>query len=707
MIQRVELYVNDQLLDLPDSDQNPIQQTFQANDIGNLTSIQANYTKQVTIPLTKRNKAILGYPGEIYISSRFNPYNFYPAKLVINGFEIIPNGKLNIFKVTNETADINIMSGNADFLDFLGGQIYDMGDSTSPWSAYGTKLVWKKWDIPVWDVPTAANSQGNTDGWIWPIVNYGDIGTTSPFAGHINVRNIRPAFFLRTAIELLVEFTGYSINMSKSCLYNNPVYAELYKRMLLQFSNSDFEHGTDHQNTPDKQDAMTSVLGTQYVFNPGPTHEGTIPFNQIQYGPVAKNINGTASVLFDIYIKGRATGGNNATIVYVTIIVEQTLTGDSAILAETSFDLSNGSTRLSGSGSSIIAEQTFLNQKLSCDVELVPGMKLTVTYGVHGSPDTTFVIKAGATFTFLPSERNVLWNQSIQCERILPDLSQMDLIKYVLQTFALTLIANPNTGMIAFVSFKQIVANIPMALDWSDKCVDLGKQVDFSLGNYSQINWLRYQQDDAIPLNRMPRFFADDHIDIADKTLNPTQPVQDLFQVPFAPTLNAPYFGGTIAQLSNPTSTDEFSVGSQPRILIDEKLDLRTLGFNSDGSSKTVTFSDNDAGYETVTQTVNDIISVPYFYKSDAPKLSGAARHLCWCDKGGMAGLKTTYYSEFEHILNQTKKVVRYFYLTPKDIYEFDVTIPIFLRQDGAYFYVNKIDSWVAGKPVKVELVRL
>lgn len=702
MKQRTRLFVNDEELDLGETE---VQYTFQANDLGNLQSIQANFTKQLTIPLTQRNKAILGFPGEMYITSKVNPYNFYPAKLVEDGFEVIPNGKLNIFKVTNDTVDVNIASGNADFLDYLGGQIYDMGDSTSPWSAYGTKLLWKQWEIPSWDVPTAANSQSNTEGWIFPIINYGDIDLIPPYVGHVNVRNIRPAFFLKTAIELLVQFTGYTIDKQNSCLYNNPVFYNLYSKMLIAFSNSDFEHGTDFQNTPDNLSMLVDPLGTNYTFYPSTVHQGIIPFNK-KYGPVTKNVNGTATVLFDLYLYGRATG-SNPTVVYITIVVNQTLTGETAILAETSFDLSNSGHRISGSGGSIITDQWFRNNKLSVDVELVPGMELQVTYGVQDSTQTLFMIPAGANFSFQSSEQNVLWQQPIQAERILPDMSQLDLLKYVLQTFGLTLVANPNEGTVTFVSFKQIVANIPNAKDWSGKCIDNGKEITFNLGNYAQFNWLRYTQDDTIPFNYLPRYFADDHIDIPDKTLSPTQPVQDLFSLPFSPSLNVPWIGGSISQICPPDNKDPFAVGGQPRIMIDQKLDLRKLGTKTDGTSYSVTFSDNDAGYETITQTVNGVVSVPYFYKPDAQDLGGAARHLCWCDKGGFPGLKSTYYPEFVNVLKQTKKLVRYFNLSVRDVYEFDPTVPVFLRQEGAYFYVNKIDSWVKGKPCKVELVRL
>lgn len=45
--------------------------------------------------------------------------------------------------------------------------------------------------------------------------------------------------------------------------------------------------------------------------------------------------------------------------------------------------------------------------------------------------------------------------------------------------------------------------------------------------------------------------------------------------------------------------------------------------------------------------------------------------------------------------------------LTAIDIQDFNPYIPIYLRQYGAYYYVNKISEWEEGKPCEVELLRL
>lgn len=736
MQQNKQLFVNSISVDFFSEDE-PMPLILQVNDLGDLQSLQGHGSKVFKLPLTQKNREIFGFPDDITITTNI-PYTQLPAKYLEDGIEIVANGLAEVQSVQDNYVNVMLLFGNIDLLDKLGGQIYDMGDSTSIWSGYGTNKVWDQYSMPkpnqlsdlsncIWDVPHAAYSQQKTDGWIWPIVNYGGINQTD-FSQHINVRNQRPAFFLHTAIELLIQSTGYTIDKDKSCLYNDPVFANLYNRLLIQFDNSSFEHGTDWQNTPDNLGATYSKGLDQIVNNPrvdivtspdihinGYPFEGVISFGPSDHYTATTNVNFTATVHFNLYMRGYYTGTPSEVIIKYTVVDTD---GSFIDFASTSFTLDANYHRLGGSGGSVYGEETFLNQKVSQDFQLVAGQKLYVRYHINhinlisvDPASTYFIFRKDATFSIVTNEQLVLWQQPIQCERILPNVSQLDFLKDTLQRFGLLLISDPNSGKIIFTSFKTIVGNKPLARDWSDKCKDMGRQNTFQLGNYSQVNWLRYQQDDSIPLTYMRKYFADDSISINDKTLNPTEPVKDLFTSIFAPSLNTPYIGGSIAQISDPTSTDFFSVGGQPRLLIDQKINLLNAG--PGGSSITVTFSDNDAGFETATIPINDVISVPYFYKPDAPDLGdGAPRHLSWSDKGGLAnqtlpGLKSTYYPELETILTRTKKVTRYFYLTPADIVDFDFTIPVYLRQDGAYYYVSKIDSWVKGHPCKVDLIKI
>lgn len=168
---QLQLYINDQRVDL--SDDHPIALTFQINNLADVKNQQGNTSNQFKLPLTQRNRQILGFPDDVAFTTNL-PYQKYQAKLIQGGLEIIPYGIAELNGIDQAAANITILSGNVDFFDAIDGKLYDMGDSTSPWSNYGQNLVWKPYDHS-WDLDNIANSQKNTDGWIWPVVDYGAI----------------------------------------------------------------------------------------------------------------------------------------------------------------------------------------------------------------------------------------------------------------------------------------------------------------------------------------------------------------------------------------------------------------------------------------------------------------------------------------------------------------------------------------------------
>jgi len=292
----------------------------------------------------------------------------------------------------------------------------------------------------------------------------------------------------------------------------------------------------------------------------------------------------------------------------------------------------------------------------------------------------------GASLTIKAQNQDVLFGQEVQCERIFPDISQKDLLKDTLQRFGIICQTDNTNKTITFASFKDIVRNLPIAKDWTGKCVNQGKTNTFNLGSYAQVNYLKYKTDDAITDG-----YADDKINVANKNL---QANIDLFTSQFAPSLNSPYIGGFTAQILKIDQSQEgtdFTISTSPRILVDNKVDLFTTG-----QGQSVTFTDG-----TNSRVVNDVISCPYFYKPNGQF------SLMWSDQGSQNGLRTLYYKELERILKNTKKTVRYFMLTPRDIAELNLLIPVYVEQDSAYFYINKIDNWIKGQACKVELVKL
>ncbi|MFI5162935.1 MAG: hypothetical protein ACHQHN_16760 [Sphingobacteriales bacterium] len=695
---QLQLYINDQLVDL--TDDSPIALTFQINNLAEVQNQQGNTSNQFKLPLTQRNRMILGFPDNIAFANH-QPYQQYQAKLLQDGLEIIPYGIAELSSIEQDNANITILSGNVDFFDAIDGKLYEMGDSTT---IYAQGQLWKPYEH-TWDIDNIAMSQYKTDGWIYPIVDYGYIDAAD-YTQAIDPHNMRPGFFIKTAIDLLLQSAGYK---GKGSLLDDP----LYPLLICQFSNGSWEHGTDYQNQPNIHGMSAANLTGTTLDHPDSGYpNGVFKWDSIVSDPskqfsgtlfTSPNINAikvTASFPL-VRLSGHITSHDSPSQLTAYIYYRNPNYPATPDTPLTSLDFAFTAGEISASnpngwvrdkntkGAGITGYQNLYNYVLSTDTTLPENGGIYIGYAWQGQSGSNAQIYPGATLLIESQNTTMQYGQSVQCERIFPDISQKDLLKDTLQRFGVICQTDNANRTLSFNSLKDIVNNISIAKDWSSKCLDQGKRVAFQLGGYAQVNYMKYKEDD----NVLPLDFANAQINIADATLPPTA---DLFQSQFAPTLNRPYLTGNIAQIKmidNTTDNKDFSISVSPRILVDQKTRLP--------QSKPVTFRDG-----TKTVVINDIISTPYFYKPEGDY------NLCFCDMPGIGGtilpgLKSKYYHEFQKILTQTKKVTRYLLLTPRDILELDLLIPIYLQQDSAYYYINKIDSWRRGQPCKVELIKL
>lgn len=679
-MQHLELYLNDQLCDL--SDDSPMALSFQINNLADVKNQAGNTSNQFKLPLTQNNRRILGFPDDIRVTTNV-PYTQLKAVVIQNGIEVIPAGLCEVLDADDNNADVTIISGNVDFFDQIDGSIYQMGDKTT---IYGAKQPFLPYQH-IWNLQNVVNSRSNTSGYIYPVIDYGNLNPLIPYS--INVRDLRPAFFLKTAIDLIIAQTGYKATGS---MLSDP----LYNKIIIPFANDNFEHGTDYQTQPDELGMLAYTSSDQSTTHVSQfdtvgkgifkfLNENSDPKNQFDGQTFTATEIFTGEVLVTIpkfYFTGKFNADRPSNV-NVTIYLE---TPDGVLQTPFNYDLING-TRVEGtSGGGLRRYETFGIQKISTTIDFQPGYKVTVRWEFFNDNPQTFIMYAGASLSIKAQNTNVLFGQAVQCERIFPDISQKDLLKDTLQRFGIICQTDNTNQTVSFASFRDIVKNIPVAKDWTAKCVNVGKNNSFKLGDYGQQNNMLYKQDDAIPDG-----YADDVIKVDNKNLPASV---DLFTSQFAPSLNTAYAGGYVAQIrkiEEDATSDEFTVGTQPRVLVDYKLNLFTTGSNA-----SITFTDG-----TNNRIINDVISAPYFYK-----LNGEFS-LMWKDMDSQKGLRTIYYKELERILKQTKLVTRFFILTPLDIAELDLLVPIYLEQDNAYFYINKINNWIKGQAIKVDLVKI
>lgn len=468
---QLQLYINDELVDL--ADDSPIALTFQINNLAEVKNQQGNTSNQFKLPLTQRNRQILGFPDDVAFTTTA-PYNNYNAKLVQDGLEIIPHGLAILSSVDNDTAAITVLSGNVDFFDALDVKIYDMGDKTTP---LGAQRPFEPY-LHRWDVNSVVSSQTKTEGWIWPVVDYGLMPADFKGTPEIDVRYMRPGFFLKTAIDMLVKLAGYTAD--PNCfLLKQPMYSQL----IVQFAADSFEHGTDYQNSPDTM-GLVATLGSDFqgkhpnANNP----EGVINFlNMVQnkdgvYNTSTGMYTATSVSRVNIslkiprfYFHGhiKDNGGSEVDI----LIRFKDPTGE-LDLATTSYDLQgatldppNGLIRPFG-GKNYTESVT-----IAAQADLAPGSQISVWYRFRNLSNAYFNMPAGSELTIIADNHDVLYGQQVQCERIFPDITQKDLLKDTLQRFGIICQTNSTNRVVTFSSFRDIVENIPRALNWTGKAV--------------------------------------------------------------------------------------------------------------------------------------------------------------------------------------------------------------------------------------------
>jgi hypothetical protein len=430
---QLQLYLNDQLVDL--SDDSPVALTFQINNLAEVQNQQGNTSNQFKLPLTQRNRQILGFPDDVAFATNL-PYQQYQAKIIQDGLEIVPYGVGELNSIDQDTASITILSGNVDFFDAIDGKLYDMGDSTSIWSDYGQNLVWQPYDH-IWNLDNAADSQTKTDGWIYPVIDYGNFSDN--FSDPVNVTCLRPGFFIKTAIELLLQSSGYQATGS---LLGDP----LYPLMLAQFSNGSFEHGTDFQNQVDDK-GLNAAMQTEFdlnhpnALNPGGVFTWGTVISDLSHqfpGGVLFTANDINAVIITVtcphvYLYGKISSDNNPTYLRVTIFYRDPTYPTTADSILNFYDFSfgghgekkpgnppgsdpDGWTRVPGTdGSNILGSIDLYTTVISCQTTLPKNGGVYIGYTWYGYNPSQARFYPGASFVIKSQNQTVQYGQTVQC----------------------------------------------------------------------------------------------------------------------------------------------------------------------------------------------------------------------------------------------------------------------------------------------------
>jgi len=241
--------------------------------------------------------------------------------------------------------------------------------------------------------------------------------------------------------------------------------------------------------------------------------------------------------------------------------------------------------------------------------------------------------------------------------------TQFDLFKAFVQLFGLTVDVNNETKIVRAYTMQELYDNKPIAKDWSEKLHNVrSNEMNYVPLNssYAQSNWIRFEDN------------ADDNVKdsgLFTITNNTLELTKDLFTLKFEAGFDRIFMlDWIVANIPlNEISVDNLTTtfkGGKPHII---ELSTDTIEFTVYGS-------------------------LFYYHIATHAKVQSFI---------------DTFYPDLITMLTGAKYMIDEFYLTDKDIENFDQFTPVFVQKYGAYFYVNKINNYISKQLTKVELIKL
>jgi len=282
-------------------------------------------------------------------------------------------------------------------------------------------------------------------------------------------------------------------------------------------------------------------------------------------------------------------------------------------------------------------------------------------------------------------DRTIDLGETLTAESVLPKMNQKTFLKGFMNMFGLVPVIDASSKTLTFRYFDELYTNQANAVDYSDKVVKPSGQKNWytskntRLGKYGQINYFRFAPDDTLDDPNYGR----GSITVNDDSLEKEYTAVEL---PFAASESVTVNVSNVRISRIPLFTDDGAGGyeqteSPTQRIIYIQRDVLAISY-SDGSTTTPVSSD-------------DVPWGNFINPANTQNL------------GFNNNLLSRYWAWLVKMLDQSKRFGVLMNLTATDVANFDFFTPIYIKQLGGLFYVNKISNFVEGKLTSVPVVRL
>ena len=647
-----------------------------------------SFTNDFKVSMSANNMAALGYANELSANNTIQPEKRYEAQLFRDTGGEVKRGFIQIVSADykNKTFTITFFTDNTSWIDLLKGKnirdIY-LGDYNHLWTK--TNIV---------------NSWTNTDGYIYPFIDYGRL--TYQISTNTFIDDWYPAVFQSTLIRRMFEDIGW---IAKGQFIDSWVH----NHTVIPFTNSQFLE--DNADELEARAEYPTVVGYDLTELPPTTPATGTQTDVIEINTIITDNVGNFDLAQNRYTADRALKD----AVFVGLCSSSTASIDFAFasftdatitlqirkngVVENSIELitadnESGTYSDSVSGDYIISLTTDMAVNDYIDFAVV----LEYTDAVSSTTIIQLLFQVGSfAFALQSVSGELLPGGNVTLANNLLDIDQSQFVKDIMLRHGLLAIPDQYARTVEFLPFSNVLNNAPNAqnlsdyvniltaesIDFSKVVRDYAKQSRFYYAdpNADDAEVINYNNVESLPFGAGELVVDNDFIDS----------VKEVYRSPFSATKQIKSFSSILGEVYLPyipkiSYDGSDSLTPNPRLLI--VVQNTPVGDFANFYS-TVTIDAAPA----ITNTAFSYFAKPLFNSN----LDGVRESLGFDIPNITAkmgeGLLNRWYGDWLNILDKPRFIEIGAKLWPHQFEELDLSLPVFIDSEHikGYFLIDQI----------------
>lgn len=654
--------------------------TKESNNFFDLQNRRSNLTTEISIIQDEISNALFGNISDIF-SADITHKKWYSATFIQAYEELITNGRGKLLRPEGNVYKLVVYWGNVDLVS-------ELGESTI-----------KDLDLESWNhvfnltnVKTSGAVTGTDDAIVYPVFKSDDILKVGDVSNPIEIEKLVPFVSVAKLLEQIEIQNNISLVGSDMRKYIDvdSLESDMFIPLVNKISDAELDvevSGLEARMVPESfiiesgfvagNRTRTKAfpenndpLGEHYIFGEAGSYKLSLKHTsrfRIEYdnwGNVQHLVSGEITLLLtqETIIGGVETA---PTLGQVTSNPELYTFALSTKIWELNGNVNIDETKYIDIDFNL--DELIDSLAFGIDDKLRYKINCFVTLNEAVIPDISIrPIADNTIFKIKPT--NVQINDTISIAKNLPELKQIDLIKYIVAKEGLLLDTESSTNIFKFKKFSELAGQVTDAQDYSDKLVDF--EITALHPDLARENIMRYDNKDDV-LNE-----GEGTIVINNETL---PEVAEIYKAPFSATKNIDYLTVQIAEiLNNPESTDD---------------DMNDVGFR----------------IVKVFKRYSTLAGRLYFTDgvTDEQTTGGYKMFARFETELDFATIIIQNYQEYEEVMNKYKDISATFNMTAEDFKKIDLMLLLYVEQMGGYFIIKKVKDFVDGENTQIELLKI